>query len=305
MDSTSSLIIDSKIRTLSISDFDVLKTRPDYSEYFSLNEPWSLPRLIEEDYVHPEYPVFYNNVLESNGFDAKDVDLRYNVLDIKINTHSGNYFWIPFMIFSSFNFQRTTVYGPFIAGHQAGISMVQSPDEPKYTRFYIKPKHSRLFNSSLQTELISNSINCLLNGTAEVVIPALPDRARDPNEYNKSGIARVLMGGHITDPLTKPYPISYSNNNPLRGNPFSICPGSVNTTFQDYYSTDFTFHKLTNNVKTNSFLTNKNFLSLLVIIRLMGPYFKNQKPQFTNGLLFNPKANIEFVEHFLEKFFYA
>lgn len=240
--------------------------------------------------------------MREQGYDPDVVNLRYNVLDIRVKTKNGNGFWLPFMMFSSFYFNDNLIYGPFIAGHQAGLSMVQSSKEQKYTRFFLNSKLSDVFNSDLQTTFIADSISRLVDGHSSVVIPALPNRGRDPNEYGKSGIVRVLMGGHIKDTLISKFPLKFDLMNPLRSNPFSIVPSSIRAGYAEFYSTDFSFHKLTENQETNSLILNERFLSLLVNIRLMGPAFKSEAPEHTKGLLFSTEANLIFVKEFLEKY---
>ncbi|MFE5792302.1 hypothetical protein ACFQ8C_06930 [Streptomyces sp. NPDC056503] len=277
--------------------------REEYTRTLSLNEylyqdpPSGLPRLIERDYVRSEFFDWARTVLEENGFDPKEIDLRYASVDVTLAplNESGRLLRFPFMINSAFTWNGLNIHGPFVAGHQAGISMVQSMSEVPYARFNLPPRFDGVFTSDHQTSVISHSIHGITTAPGvDGLIAALPDRGRDPELFRKSNIARLLTGGHITDAAHDREPGTIWHDNPLRAVPFKITEAAYEGA-QPLYANDFTYYSFLRPELRDAFLRDARFLRLLDLIRRLGPSFKAHRPEFSEGLLFNPKRNMEFI----------
>jgi hypothetical protein len=267
-------------------------------EYLYQEVPSSLPRLIERDYVRKEFRTWANDTLQVNGFNPNEVNLRYAAIDVVLDPirEGGKLLSFPFMINSSFTYNGLNIHGPFVAGHQAGMSMVQTFADVKYARFFLPERFSGIFTSDYQTSIIANSIYGIINNkVVDGFVAALPDRGRDPDSYIKSSIGRVLTGGHITDAALEKDPLTIWHDNPLRGIPYK--PTSEVFSHRDVqpYAYDFTYYSFLPSELHNELLYDRDFLKLTDLIRKLGPMFKAKHPDLSEGLLFNPSRNIEFI----------
>lgn len=273
------------------------------SEYLYQDEPAGLPRLIERDYIRDEFFDWAGIVFEENGFDPESINLRYASIDVKLQPirESGRMFSFPFMINSAFTYRGLNFHGPFVAGHQAGLSMVQPISEIKYARFNLPPRFDGLFTSDHQTSVIAGSVQGIIAAHGvDGLIAALPDRGRDPATFQQSNIARLLMGGHITDAARGREFGTVWPGNPLRGRPFKITP-RVHTKNPSLYSNDFTYFSFLGEDLHKELLCDAEFLRLLDVIRRLGPSYKANRPDFSEGLLFNPNRNMKFITELLRR----
>lgn len=273
------------------------------SEYLYQPEPTGLPRLIERDYVRDEFFDWARIVFEENGFDPESVNLRYASIDVRLQpiSDSGRTFSFPFMINSAFTYKGLNIHGPFVAGHQAGLSMVQPISEIKYARFNLPPRFDGLFTSDHQTTVIAGSVHGIVAADGvDGLVAALPDRGRDPGTFQRSNIARLLMGGHITDAARGRDAGGIWPGNPLRGRPFKITP-RVYTKNPSLYSNDFTYFSFLGDDLRSELLFDAEFLRLLDVIRRLGPSYKANRPDFSEGLLFNPNRNMKFITELLRR----
>lgn len=276
---------------------------PSLSEYLYQDEPMGIPRLIERDYVRSEFFDWARIVFEENGFDPDSVNLRYASIDVKLQPirESGRIFSFPFMINSAFTYKGLNFHGPFVAGHQAGLSMVQPLSEIKYARFNLPPRFDGLFTSDHQTSVIAGSVHGIIAAHGvDGLIAALPDRGRDPGTFQQSNIARLLMGGHITDAAHGREFGTVWPGNPLRGQPFKIT-SQVYTGKPSLYANDFTYFSFLSDNLHNELLRDAEFLRLLDVIRRLGPSYKANRPDFSEGLLFNPNRNMKFITELLRR----
>jgi hypothetical protein len=272
-------------------------------EYLYQENPDGLPRLIERDYVRPEFFDWSRILLEDNGFDPKEVNLRYAAIDVTLApiNDSGRRLRFPFMINSAFSWNGLNIHGPFVAGHQAGLSMVQSLSEVKYARFHLPPQLDGVFTSDDQTSVISNSVHGIITAPGvDGLISALPDRGRDPEMFRNSNIARVLTGGHITDAARGREPGSTWHGNPLRSTPFKITKLAYGDKLP-LYANDFTYYSFLKPSLHAELLQDARFLRLIDLIRRLGPSFKANRPDSSEGLLFNPKRNMEFITELISR----
>ncbi|MEU9193763.1 hypothetical protein [Streptomyces hundungensis] len=273
------------------------------SDYLYQEPPTGLPRLIERDYVKPEFFDWAFSKIEEAGYDPKEVDLRYASIDVRLDPirESGPPLSFPFMINSAFTYNGLNIHGPFVAGHQAGISMVQSLSEVKYARFNLPPHLDGVFTSDHQTSVIAHSVNGIRTAPGvDGLIAALPDRGRDPEMFRKSNIARVLTGGHITDAAYDREPGTIWPGNPLRGVPFKITP-EVYGGSAPLYANDFTYYSFFRPELHDELLRDARFLRLIDVIRRMGPSFKANRPNASEGLLFNPQRNMQFITELITR----
>jgi hypothetical protein len=263
-------------------------------------EPAGLPRLIERDYVHPMYPRWCDQQLSREGFDSSAVALQYVAADATLSPIRDGLppFRFPFLIMSSFKYHGLRIFGPFVAGHQAGISMVQSSAEQQYARFHLPAELSGVFTSDLQTQIIASVMSRIVSHpAADGVVAALPDRGRDPVEYLSSNIARVLTGGHIADVANGVSMFTPRPGNRLRGVPFKLTPNVFGDTSMPLFADDFTFYSFLPARQHQDLLRDDTFLRILSLVRRLGPMFKNDKPDLSEGLLFDPVKNVAFLAH--------
>lgn len=273
-------------------------------EYLYQEIPNSLPRLIERDYIRQEFRLWANKILKSYGFNPDEISLRYAAIDVVLDPliEGGRPLSFPFMINSAFMYKGLNIHGPFVAGHQAGISMVQTFSDVKYARFFLPEKFSGVFTSEFQTSIIANSINGIIeNDVVDGFIAALPDRGRDPDTYTKSNIGRVLSGGHITDAAKGKEPLNVWAGNPLRGIPYKLTREVFPHGNVPLYANDFTYYSFLKEDLHNKLLNDRDFLRLTDLIRRLGPMFKAENPDYSEGLLFNPMRNIEFIVGLLNR----
>ena len=300
----SSIVHSIRIRYYDPEVDELYRERLPYNSYFFSKDPQSLPRLIEADYIMPEFRHWAGQILEENGYEPGEVDLRYAVIDIKFESlaNAGVVFSFPFMINSAFRYQGLNIHGPFIAGHHAGISMVQNFSEARYARFLLPPRFTRLFNSDYQTELIAESVHRIAtHGKVDGLVAALPDRGRQPKGFVRSNICRVLTGGHIADASKNLRPFSKWPLNPLRGIPFKITDNIFAEGKVPLYSGDFTYYSFLSHDLHDALLSDSRFLRLLDLIRRLGPMFKATFPDLSEGLLFSPESNLEFMSELLTR----
>jgi hypothetical protein len=272
------------------------------SEYLYQDEPSGLPRLIERDYVRSEFFDWAGTVMEENGFDPASVDLRYASIDVRLQPiRSTRIFSFPFMINSAFTYEGLNFHGPFVAGHQAGLSMVQTLSEVKYARFNLPPRFDGVFTSDHQTSVIAGSIHGIITAReVDGLVAALPDRGRDPGTFPRSNIARLLTGGHITDAAHgREYGTTWPGN-PLRGRPFKIAP-RIYAEKASLYANDFTYFSFLNEDLHRRLLHDAKFLRLIDVIRRLGPSYKANRPDLSEGLLFNPDRNMKFITELLRR----
>ncbi|MBT2470439.1 hypothetical protein J7E97_21820 [Streptomyces sp. ISL-66] len=273
------------------------------SDYLYQEPPTGLPRLIERDYVKPDFFDWANLKIEEAGFDPKEIELRYASIDVRLAPirASGRPLSFPFMINSAFTYNGLNLHGPFVAGHQAGISMVQSLSEVKYARFNLPPHLDGVFTSDHQTSVIADSIHGIKTAPGvDGLIAALPDRGRDPEMFQKSNIARVLTGGHITDAAHDREPGTTWPGNHLRGVPFKITP-EVYGGRMPLYANDFTYYSFLRSDLHDELLRDARFLRLIDLIRRLGPSFKANRPNASEGLLFNPQRNMQFITELITR----
>jgi hypothetical protein len=297
-------VLDVAVRALDERMVADTEQDPTLDEYLYQVEPTGLPMLIERDYLLGEFIEWTGQELEREGFDPVAINLRYASIDVKLAPLSrhGRDFSFPFMINSVFSYQGLTIHGPFVAGHQAGLSMVQSLSEVKYARFFLPPRFDGKFTSDHQTSIISHSIHGIVSAPGvDGMIAGLPDRGRDPESYVKSNIGRVLTGGHITDAVCGREPGTVWPGNPLRGRPYKLTPAVFAGTEVPLYADDFTYYSFLPDGLHEELLQDRDFLRLTDLIRRFGPMFKARFPDTSTGLLFNPGRNMEFITGLLKR----
>ncbi|MEL7105300.1 MAG: hypothetical protein AAGM21_05225 [Pseudomonadota bacterium] len=235
-------------------------------------------------------------------FDLEEIDLGYAVIDAQIEGENGFTASMPFTICSHFRFAGQRILGPFVAGHQAGLSMLQSHREPKYARYYIDRKYSDLWSAEIQTRLISG-ILASARSTVDRFIPALPDRGRPAELWPNSNIARLLTGGDIADAAngfidhrTVPY-------NRLRSAPFSVSPCLFrrNGISAPEFFGDFTYYELSLD-EYAEYTIDDRLLLLLDLLRRSGPLYRSSTSGISEGVLFDPQKNLEFADEFFSRF---
>lgn len=276
----------------------------DLKDYLYQNPPTGLPRLIEPDYVRPEFRKWADEQLEVEGFDPAATDLRYASIDVRLEPldPAGPQLSFPFMINSVFTYHGLVIHGPFVAGHQAGLSMVQTRKEPKYARFYLPPRFDDAFTSDHQTAVIAGSIHGIITSPGvDGLVAALPDRGRDPNSFGSSNIARLLTGGHIADVAHGiPYG-TYWSGNPLRGLPYKLTPSVFDGREAPLYAEDFTYYSFLRSDLHKALIRDRDFLRLTDLVRRLGPLFKATCSEHSAGLLFNPTRNMQFITELLDR----
>ena len=283
--------------------------RPSLASYFDQRPPHTLPLLVENDYLRVQFAQFASQEIRSNGYDPESISLRMAIVDIELEAIGRQIspLSFPFMINSVFSYNGLRIHGPFVAGHQAGLSMVQSRAEPRYARYVLPEEYTPFFNSASQTRVIGESVAGILSSPGvDGLIAALPDRRRSAADYGQSNIARVLTGGRIDDVVTgRPFFARWKLN-PLCGTPFKICEGLFRLRGESppaFYD-DFTYYSFLR-PEYSDLLADADFIRLLNLLRNLGPKYKSLFPEVSEGLLFNPDKNLVVMCGLLQRSLYG
>lgn len=258
--------------------------------------------MIENDYLQSDYWHFLERHLSTIGTSPQEIRLGYLVIDVSIASTNGPTIRIPFTICSHFVLDGLKILGPFVAGHQAGLSMLQSQHEPKYARYYIAKEYSPLWDAEAQTLLISNALYSVIEDF-DFFIPGLPDRGRTGASWLSSNIARVLMGGCISDIVLGYKEPRLFPGNPLRGTPFCIAPSVFRESqilTPEFYN-DFTYYLISKSA-THEFFPDIKLARTLDALRRAGPLYRAQSAGLSQGVLFDPIKNMEFANEFFSRF---
>jgi hypothetical protein len=303
-----------KIRPIDIDDeasLEELRTRPPLDRYFFQRPPVTLPRLIERDYADPFFWHWCRRRLEQAGFEHEETQFGYLIVDVELVPQSPDVptLSFPFMINSTFSFEGLRFAGPFVAGHQAGLSMIQSCLEKRYARYCLPPLHSGVFDSRWQTYVISHSIRGIIDsGAVDGLVAALPNRGRQAGTYAASPIARLLVGGMLTDavepdtPGTRERSATAAEFNCLNGRPFQLTKYLFTLSNIDppEFFDDFVYYSFLNDTLHDRLLREPRFLRLLDMIRRLGPTYKCEHRERSEGVLFDPVPNLEIMKTLIE-----
>jgi hypothetical protein len=270
----------------------------DYEIQQSTKRP---PCFVETGYFH-ELTEYINRQILSYGIDTTPIKLTLESYEIEITGNSNTNLNFPLCVTTSFEFNGEKIFGPFIAGHPAGFSMVMSQDSPRATyarnpHFVLHERFNPIFNDDSQTEFLAKILSELQAKMKNLII-SFPNRYNTPEDFWRSGITRVMMGGNISDGINEGLTPRLVENNNVRFLPFSV---SRNCNIPSGFDSDKLVLYGGLAEENKGFYQNEDFLKLLIIIRGSAAMFREEyNEKYFSSPAFTPERNSQLFTSLLE-----